>query len=67
MFATLLATTYFGIATMAVQRPNIRDRFDYFEYNIPMRDGVKLYTIAWVPKTLQGNSPMLMERTCYGA
>ena len=67
MFATLLATTHFGIATMAVQRPNIRDQYDYFEYNIPMRDGVKLYTIAWVPKTLKGNSPMLMERTCYGA
>ncbi len=38
-----------------------------YEYNIPMRDGVKLYTIAWVPKSITGKSPMIMERTCYGA
>ena len=32
-----------------------------------MRDGVKLYTIAWVPKQVNGKEPMIMERTCYGA
>jgi uncharacterized protein len=42
-------------------------KFTPHEYNIPMRDGTKLYTIAWVPKSLSGKSPMLMERTPYGA
>ncbi len=32
-----------------------------------MRDGTKLYTIAWVPKDAKGKCPMIMERTCYGA
>jgi hypothetical protein len=32
-----------------------------------MRDGVKLYTVAWIPKGVNAKEPMLMERTCYGA
>ncbi|MBX3111012.1 MAG: CocE/NonD family hydrolase [Fimbriimonadaceae bacterium] len=44
--------------------------YDKFEYRIPMRDGVRLYTAVYVPK--QGDDgpdrthPMLMERTPYG-
>ncbi len=42
-------------------------QYDAYEYTIPMRDGVKLYTVAWVPKDLTGKSPLLVERTPYGA
>lgn len=51
----------------AQQRPNLRERYQPYEFNIPMRDGTKLYTIAWVPKEFAGKSPMILERTPYGA
>jgi putative CocE/NonD family hydrolase len=34
---------------------------------IPMRDGVHLYTAVYVPKTVPGDHPILMERTPYSA
>ncbi len=34
---------------------------------IPMRDGVKLHTVYFIPKGKTGPFPILMERTCYGA
>src|SRR5262245_16858368 len=37
------------------------------QYEIPMRDGVKLFTIVYTPTNKPGKHPMLMERTCYGA
>ena len=37
------------------------------EFNIPMRDGVKLYTSVMVPTNLPGNHPMLVQRTPYSA
>jgi putative CocE/NonD family hydrolase len=42
--------------------------FDYVrrEMMIPMRDGVKLHTVIFIPKGTQG-LPMLLERSPYGA
>lgn len=37
------------------------------EVMIPMRDGVKLYTVIFTPKDGQGPFPVLMQRTPYGA
>ena len=37
-----------------------------YEYRIPMRDGVKLFTVVYVPKETQKTFPMLMHRTPYG-
>ncbi len=45
----------------------IRQNYEKFEYNIPMRDGVKLFTIAYVPKDKSKTYPFLMNRTCYNA
>lgn len=36
-------------------------------YMIPMRDGIKLYTIVLLPTTTTAPLPFLMERTPYGA
>lgn len=36
------------------------------EYAIPMRDGVKLFTVVYVPKDTSKTYPMLMHRTPYG-
>jgi putative CocE/NonD family hydrolase len=43
----------------------LRERFSKFEYRVPMRDGVKLYTVAYVPKE-PGKYPILLARTPYG-
>jgi putative CocE/NonD family hydrolase len=40
--------------------------FDKRVAMVPMRDGVKLYTVIVVPKDAKG-APMLLTRTCYNA
>ena len=51
---------------------NAQPTADYAQENytkrsayIPMRDGVKLYTIIYEPKDTSQTYPMLMKRTCY--
>jgi len=41
------------------------DDYDKFEYQIPMRDGVKLFTSVYIPKDRDQNYPILMTRTPY--
>jgi putative CocE/NonD family hydrolase len=36
-----------------------------YEYRIPMRDGVKLFTLVYVPKDTSTNYPILLQRTPY--
>lgn len=61
------ATLAFAISGSAYpQRNNIASEYEAIEYMIPMRDGVKLYTLLFVPNK-PGNFPMMMERTGYGA
>jgi putative CocE/NonD family hydrolase len=40
--------------------------FDKIEQMIPMRDGVKLHTIIYTPKSRSGPLPILFNRTPYG-
>src|SRR5579862_5696368 len=46
----------------------VADSFDYTrrEVMIPMRDGVKLYTVVLIPKGAKG-APILLTRTPYSA
>ena len=37
------------------------------EYDVRMRDGVKLHIVVYTPKDVPGKHPILMERTCYSA
>ncbi|WP_394355975.1 CocE/NonD family hydrolase [Spirosoma profusum] len=48
---------------------SVRGQYQKFEYQIPMRDGVKLYTAVYVPRRAStGNTyPFLMQRTCFGS
>ena len=46
----------------------IRENYSKFEYRIPMRDGVKLFTAVYIPKDVASDSrsyPILLERTPY--
>ena len=45
--------------------PAVKD-FEKRVVMIPMRDGVKLYTVIWVPKGAK-DAPMVLTRTCYDA
>lgn len=45
----------------------MRAHYDKVEYRIPMRDGTKLFTIAYIPKDTSKKYPFLLNRTCYNA
>lgn len=42
-----------------------RSHYTKYEYRIPMRDGVKLFTAVYVPKDLAQAYPIIMQRTPY--
>ncbi|MDH4297864.1 MAG: hypothetical protein OEV74_16410, partial [Cyclobacteriaceae bacterium] len=59
-----------GIPSFA-QQP-LRDAFPFDDFTIreemiPMRDGVRLYTIILSPKNIKQALPMMLERTPYNA
>jgi putative CocE/NonD family hydrolase len=43
----------------------IQENYQKFEYQIPMRDGKKLFTAVYVPKDKSRKYPFMMDRTCY--
>jgi hypothetical protein len=45
----------------------VKANYQKYEYEIPMRDGVKLFTQVFVPKDASDKIkyPMVMQRTCY--
>jgi len=52
----------------AADAPNpVRANYTKYEYMIPMRDGVRLFTSVYVPKTCGAPSPILLQRTPYRA
>lgn len=44
----------------------VREFYTKYEYKIPMRDGVHLHTVAYVPKGNGQTWPVLIQRTPYG-
>src|SRR5262249_42530339 len=44
----------------------IREHYTRQDFLIPMRDGVRLYTVVYAPKDKGQRYPMLMTRTPYG-
>ena len=51
----------------SLREANPRDDFTVREDKVPMRDGVKLYTLILTPKGARGPLPILLERTPYDA
>ncbi|MEO8765483.1 MAG: CocE/NonD family hydrolase [Ginsengibacter sp.] len=45
----------------------VKDNYTKMDVSIPMRDGIKLYTVIYVPKNSDEKYPFLMERTPYAA
>jgi putative CocE/NonD family hydrolase len=44
----------------------VKAHYTKYEYRIPMRDGVRLFTAVYVPKDASQSYPFLMDRTPYG-
>src|SRR3954453_23340706 len=44
---------------------DIKSHYTKYEYRIPMRDGVKLFTAVYVPKDTSQTYPFLVARTPY--
>ncbi|MFN0100670.1 MAG: CocE/NonD family hydrolase [Bryobacteraceae bacterium] len=57
------------VAAFAADKPlkpkPVREQYTKYEYMIPMRDGVKLYTAVYQPKDAAKKHPVLMTRTPY--
>jgi putative CocE/NonD family hydrolase len=56
----------------APPNPDLKKQLDYtrshytkYEFRIPMRDGVKLFTSVYVPKDMSQPYPIIMQRTPY--
>src|ERR1700751_3372037 len=43
----------------------VKDNYIKYEYQIPMRDGKKLFTSVYVPKDQTKKYPIMMDRTPY--
>ena len=73
--SVLTITAFLAAATVAAHAQDtdlsdsafIRQSYTKHEYRIPMRDGVHLFTIVYVPNDAAAGAryPMVMQRTCY--
>jgi putative CocE/NonD family hydrolase len=57
---------------VSAQAPNtdslyMREHYNKFEYRIPMRDGIQLFNVVYIPKDNSKTYPILLNRTCYNA
>jgi hypothetical protein len=67
----LILLVIFSVSAFS-QRSNpdsvyVLEHYNKSEYQIPMRDGAKLFTVVYTPKDNTRQYPILMNRTCYNA
>ena len=43
----------------------VREEYTKFEFEVPMRDGLKLFTAVYAPKDSSQPYPIMLERTPY--
>lgn len=55
----------FGFHLYAQEISYVEANYEKNEFQIPMRDGVKLFTQVYMPKDKSRKYPFLMRRTCY--
>jgi uncharacterized protein len=67
-FAIISATFAAAQAPPAVNAAYLRENYSKFEYRVPMRDGVKLFTSVYIPKDVFTDAktyPIMFDRTPY--
>ena len=52
-------------ASPASQRFDVREHYTKYEYQVPMRDGVRLFTAVYLPKNVDEKYPLLLRRSPY--
>ena len=63
---SLLVLILITISPLRGQAQNkVAENYDKAEYQIEMRDGIRLYTIVYTPKDKSESYPILMQRTPY--
>ena len=55
------------LVTASAQGGDVKAHYKKFEYQIRVRDGVKLYANVYVPSDVPGKHPIMLERTPYHA
>ncbi len=67
LFSTVLVLVLWvwSIPAPAQMEEYIREHYTKYEYRIPMRDGVKLFTSVYVPKDKSKTYPIILTRTPY--
>jgi uncharacterized protein len=65
----LLSICCFAVFAAAAQGQSnfVKENFTKMDTTITMRDGIKLYTVIYIPKDASQPYPFLMERTPYSA
>lgn len=58
---------FLGANVVAQDNDYVKTHYTKKDVRIPMRDGVKLYTVIYIPKDSSVTYPILMERTPYSA
>jgi len=66
VFALSMAVVLSMFAADKADKFDVRAHYTKFEYRIPMRDGVRLFTVVYVPKDISDTYPILLTRTPYG-
>jgi predicted acyl esterase len=66
LWAALLCGSAEAQTVLDALSPESESNFEKFEFQIPMRDGVRLYTAVYVPKEASAPYPILLYRTRYG-
>jgi putative CocE/NonD family hydrolase len=54
-----------SVSIGAAESQYIRQHYKKYEYQIPMRDGIRLFTAVYVPKDTHRKYPIIMTRTPY--
>lgn len=65
LYAFLLTGSLFAQNRPDVPEFDVKEHYTKYEYRIPMRDGVHLFTSVYVPKDSSQAYPFLIDRTPY--
>jgi uncharacterized protein len=66
-FCSLVLLAVYVQTKLAADAPyDVKEHYSKSEVMIPMRDGVKLFTIIYAPRDHSQKYPLLITRTAYG-
>ncbi|RPA66548.1 CocE/NonD family hydrolase [Cyclobacteriaceae bacterium YHN15] len=67
LILSLITVLFLSFQTYAQDAAYVEANYDKAEYQIPMRDGIKLHTVVYTPKDKSQKHPFMMQRTPYSS